>query len=551
MLRSLTVNNFILIDSLHVDFEPGFTIITGETGAGKSILLGALSLLQGAKADVSLLLDADRKCVVEGVFEVKDHQLESFFAGNELDFEPLTIIRREILDSGRSRAFVNDTPVALSLLKELAEHFIDIHSQHQNLKLNDGIFQLNIVDALAGTTEEVEHYSVDFKQYKKLLTELREIKDEIARSNEEADLWQYQFKLLEDAKLKADELTEVEEECSTLSNAEEIKLNLDSVSQHLNDDTQGILPSIKEILAYLHKISTLTSRAAALHSRMESCFIELKDIAAEVDRINDSVELDPDKLVRYRERIDLLYGLMQRFKVQDCDQLIEIREQLRQKLDHVSNADEVVKEKERQIELFFNQLKAKASAISAKRKSIIKPVETKTAGLLQDLGMPNAVFKIDIQPLELPIQSGVDDVKFLFSANSSGIPQEIGKVASGGEISRLMLAIKAVVANSLQLPTIVFDEIDSGISGEVAGKMARIIREMSNHIQIIDITHLPQVAARGNHHFLVYKNDDGKKVRTGIRLLNDNERVEHIARMLSGMQVTDAAFEHARQLLSE
>lgn len=551
MLRSLTVNNFILIDSLHVDFEPGFTIITGETGAGKSILLGALSLLQGAKADISLLLDTNRKCVVEGVFEVKNYQLESFFAENELDFEPLTIIRREISDSGRSRAFVNDSPVSLSILKEIAEKLIDIHSQHQNLKLNDGIFQLNIVDALAGTIEEVEHYSVDFKQYKRLLAELKEIKEEVARGNEEADLWQHQFMLLEDAKLKAGELTEIEEECFTLSNAEEIKINLDAVNQRLTDDNQGILPSIKEILSYLHKLSTLTSRVAALHPRMESCFIELKDIAAEVDRINDSVELDPDKLTQYRERLDLLYGLIQRFKVQNCEQLIEVREQLRQKLEHVSNADEVIKEKEQQVALFYKQLTNKAFAISAKRKSIVQPVETKIVDLLQDLGMPNAIFKIDIQLFEQPTQLGVDNVNFLFAANRSGIPQEIGKVASGGEISRLMLAIKAVVANSLQLPTIVFDEIDSGISGEVAGKMARIIRQMSQHIQVIDITHLPQVAARGNHHFLVYKDDDGQKVRTGIRLLNDDERVEHIARMLSGMQVTDAAFEHARQLLKE
>lgn len=551
MLRLLSVNNFVLIDDLKVGFDPGFSIITGETGAGKSILLGALSLLQGGKADGSTLLDATKKCVVEGAFDIANYNLSAFFEQNDLEYDDHTIIRREISENGRSRAFVNDIPVSLVVLKELTERLIDIHSQHQNLKLNDGSFQLGIVDAIANTSNLLIEFGVDYKEYKKLQAELKDLIDTIARSNAEADLWQHQFTLLEEAKIKPGELQVVEEECNTLSNAEEIKIHLTAIEQQLTADGQGVLPVLKDVLISIAKLKSLTSRAESLFPRVDSCLIELKDIQSETSRINDSVELDPDKLAACRLRLDTLYGLMQRFKVGEFDELITIREQLRERLNQVSNADEVLSEKKKQVENASKLLLKKAEAISAKRKAVVASTEKAVMDILHELGMPNALFTIQIQQLDQVSSTGIDDVKFLFAANRSGIPQEIGKVASGGEISRLMLAIKAIVAKSLKLPTIVFDEIDSGISGEVAGKLAKIIREMSANIQVIDITHLPQVAARGHQHYLVYKNDDGSKVRTGIRLLNQEERIEYIARMLSGMQVTQAAFEHAKQLLNE
>lgn len=551
MLRLLSVNNFVLIDDLQVRFDAGFSIITGETGAGKSILLGALSLLQGGKADGSTLLDASKKCVIEGAFDIANYKLQEFFSLNDIEYDDHTILRREISENGRSRAFINDLPVALPVLKDLAEKLIDIHSQHQNLKLNDGTFQLSIVDAVADNASNLAEYASDYKEYKKLQLELKELVDTMARANAEADLWQHQFTLLEEAKLKAGEFQIVEEECNTLSNAEEIKILLSSIDQYLTIDGQGILPVLKDVLINIAKLKSLTTRAELLFPRVDSCIIELKDIQSEVARINDSVELDPEKLAASRFRLDTLYGLMQRFKVAEYDELIVIREQLRDRLNQVSNADEILSEKKKQLDKATQQLLKKAHVISTKRKAVVANTEKDIMGLLHELGMPNALFSIQVVSTDVLTSAGIDEVKFLFTANRSGVPQEIGKVASGGEISRLMLAIKAIVAKSLKLPTIVFDEIDSGISGEVAGKLAKIIREMSSNIQIIDITHLPQVAARGHQQYLVYKIDDGVKVRTGIRLLNEDERIEYIARMLSGMQVTQAAFEHAKQLLNE
>jgi DNA repair protein RecN (Recombination protein N) len=551
MLKSLTVSNFVFIDELQVSFEPGFTIITGETGAGKSILLGALSLLLGGRADSNSLLDKSRKCVVEGVFDVSNYQLKTFFVKNELEFDNTVIIRREILENGRSRAFINDSPVALNVLKDLTDSLIDIHSQHQNLLLTVSNFHLDVIDTLAGNEHLLDSYAEAYKNYCFVQTQLEELKTNIQRTKAEADVWQHQFEMLDSAKLKEGELKWLEEQCEILSNAEELKLLLDSVSQRLSADEIGVLSLLKDSLQALSKLKSTMKPCDELYSRTDSTYIELKDITLEIENLNNKIELDPDKLSEYRLRLDMLYGLVQRFRVQNDTALIAVRNELENKLKLVENSDEALRLKMLEVEAAYNQTLELSHKLTETRAFAIPVAEKEISLILQELGMPNAVFVVEHKLMDELGPDGSDKIVFLFSSNKVSVPQDIAKVASGGELSRLMLAIKSVMARKRKLPTIVFDEIDTGVSGEVAGKLGNIIRSMSKNMQILDITHLPQIAARGEHHFLVYKQEDANKVNTYIRKLNHNERIEFIARMLSGDKVTSAALEHASQLLEE
>ncbi len=549
MLTRLRIQNYALIRELDVDLSPGFSIITGETGAGKSILLGALSLILGQRADSSVLNDKSVKCVVEASFRVDGLGLEELFLSNDLDFDDFAIFRREINPAGKSRAFINDSPVMLKVMQDIGFRLIDIHSQNQNLEINDQTFQMMVVDICAGNQEDLLLYKGRFSEYKKLASELREAELVNEKSKADLDYYQFQFDQLHKALLVEGEQEELEKELELLTHAEEIKSGLSNVSELLNGDDSSALNQTKTAIGLITKMIHFLPDAQGFAQRLESLHVDLKDIAQEVAWIEEKVEFDPERIRTINERLDVIYSLQQKHHVQSVNELIQLRDSFETKIVAVSMNEEEIVRLIQLKELKYAEVEAFAQGLSSRRNSIAGEVEARVLKQLFLLGMPNSKFKVDISPIPLPGTHGMDTVSFLFTANKNGALCEISKVASGGEMSRLMLAIKALISRSKALPTIVFDEIDSGVSGEIADRMGIILKEISSDMQVINITHLPQIAARGDHHYLVYKQDSAVDTTTLLRRLTKTERIEELAKMLSGENITPAAMLNAEELL--
>lgn len=549
MLNHLSISNYALIENLHVDFFEGFSVITGETGAGKSIILGALSLIMGQRADVQSLMDKSKKCVVEGIFDIINLGIEDFFDQNELDFQDHSILRREILPNGKSRAFINDTPVNINILAELAEKLLDIHSQHKTITLGDVDFQVQVVDELAGNAGILANFRQEFTFFKKLTDELDQLKVTEESARVEQDFLKFQFEELYAAQFKPFEQEEIENELKILSHAEEIKTRLGNSVEILTNDS-GLLASINNLINELKRIKSYYSEVSGLFERLEINSIDLNDISIELIRLEEKVEVDPERAAKLMERINLIYLLQTKHKVADISGLIKVKDEFEAKLSDYSSLEIQIKKVEQQLFNISKELNEEASVISKNRKKIKDSLEKQIIGIIEGLGMPRAQFKVEIEKSETLGANGFDKVKFLFNANQGGELREISKVASGGELSRLMLAVKSMVAEKKYLSTIIFDEIDIGVSGEIAGKMGGIMQGMAKNMQIIAITHLPQIAARGQHHYLVYKELDDKNTRTFLKKLPEAGRVGEIAKMLSDAQVSESAMETARELLN-
>ena len=550
MLAKLFVQNYALIKELNVEFENGLTIITGETGAGKSILLGALSLILGTRADTNVLLDKTEKCVVEGTFRISEYDLESFFNANDLDYESLAIVRREINPAGKTRAFINDTPVTLNILKELGEKLIDIHSQHQTLMLNDNAFQLNIIDSFAGTAHLKSQYSSGYARFRKLQKEFNEIKERAEKNRSDLEYYQFQMNQLEEAKLIKGEQSDLEKEQELLEHAAEIQSSLSSASMLFSSEERSVLSMLREAKVHISRISQYLADGGQLTVRLNSLYIELDDIAGEIDKYCSSIEADPARLSFINNRLDTLYSLFQKHHVKDLDELILKREEVKSFIRSVITGDERLEEVESLLKESEVSLRKLSEEISELRLKIIPEIEHKITGLLKLLGVPNAKFRILLSGTVDFTPSGTDNADFLFSANKQTDPENLARIASGGELSRVMLSLKSLLTKNNNLPTIIFDEIDSGVSGEVADKVGQILSGMGNYMQVINITHLPQVASRGSRHYHVYKEDTGDATITRVKLLSADERIIEVARLLSGSAVTETAIRNARELFN-
>jgi len=551
MLTKLFVKNYALIEELDIDFGNGLTIITGETGAGKSILLGALSLVLGSRADTSVLLNKTDKCIVEGTFNIDGYGLDGFFEKYEIDYSPITIIRREINPAGKSRAFINDTPVNLNQLSEIGDKLIDIHSQHQTLMLNESVFQLSVLDSFTETVKLREEYSKLYKEYKAYKKEYEGLRENYEKNRADFEYYSFQIEQLENAKLVAGELEELEKEQELLTHAEEIKSGLTNAADLFSsDDSPSILNMLKESKSYLSKIAGYLENGEELLGRAESVYIELDDIATEIAKIAEETEANPERLQIIRERIDLLFSLIQKHRVNNIDELLSKKIEIRNIVERLVTSDDRILELESAIANQIVELEQLAANISKSRKDVLPGVEHKVTELLKNLGMPNARFLIELTDTNDFTPTGKNRAEFMFSANKQIQPENLSKTASGGELSRVMLSLKSFLSRNSGLPTIIFDEIDSGVSGEVANKVGVILNEMGRFMQVINITHLPQVAARGNVHYHVYKDDSGETTVTRIRLLTNEERTIEIARLLSGSEITQAALSNAKELIS-
>ena len=542
MLRSLYIQNYALIEKLDISFETGFSVITGETGAGKSIILGAIGLLLGQRADVKAIRRGASKCIIEARFDIAAYGMRPFFEENELEYDEECILRREVQASGKSRAFINDTPASLAQMKELGEQLIDVHSQHQNLLLNKEGFQLNVLDILAHNDAALEKYHLRYGEWKQTERELAELMSLAEKSRSDEDYIRFQLEQLEEAHLVEGEQEELEQEAETLSHAEEIKAGLYRVEQSFVSDEGGLLSYLKDSLNTLNSLQRVYQPAKEL--------IELKDISHEVSSQSGSVEFNPVRLEEVNERLNLIYSLQQKHRVQTLDELIALTDEYRSKLSDITSYDERIAELTARKEEQYKQVKQQAELLTKARTKAAREVEKQLAARLIPLGMPNVRFQIEMGLKKEPGLQGEDTVNFLFSANKNGTLQNISSVASGGEIARVMLSIKALIAGAVKLPTIVFDEIDTGVSGEIADRMADMMQEMGDrNRQVISITHLPQIAARGRAHYKVYKKDSDTETNSHIRRLTDEERVEEIAHMLSGATLTEAALSNAKSLL--
>lgn len=551
MLRSLYIQNYALIDKLNISFERGFSVITGETGAGKSIILGAIGLLLGQRADVKAIRVGASKCVIEACFDVSNYQMQAFFDENELDYENECILRRELYASGKSRAFINDIPVQLVQMKELGEQLIDIHSQHQNLLLNKEGFQLNVLDLLAHDESLLASYQAVYTQWKETQTELEKLLERVAHDKSDEDYIRFQLEQLEEAHLSVDEQKELEQESEILSHAEEIKAGLYRVDQMLNNDEGGLLDVLKECCNALSGLHDVYPAAEALLARLESSYIELKDIAQEVVSDEEQVEFNPSRLNEVNERLNLIYSLQQKHHVDTVEELITLCNEYASRLSAITSFDEDIEILKKRCEDLYVMVQRRAAELTEARSMAAREIETQMSSRLIPLGMPNVRFVVEMGARKEPGMHGMDTVSFLFSANKNGALQNTS-VASGGEIARVMLSVKAMIAGAVKLPTIVFDEIDTGVSGEIADRMADIMQEMAdNGRQVISITHLPQIAARGRIHYKVYKKDNEMETNSHIRRLTENERIEEIAHMLSGATLTEAALDNARALLEQ
>jgi DNA repair protein RecN (Recombination protein N) len=549
MLKSLLIKNYALIDNLQLELNKGFTTVTGETGAGKSILLGALSLILGQRAEISLLKDKSKKCVVEVLFQINGYQLEAFFEANQLDYNDILIVRREINTNGVSRAFINDTPVNLGLLKDLSDKLIDIHSQHQNLLLSNFQFQLKVVDSFSQHRDKLTSYRNLFLENKKILNEYEQVKANADKARQDSDYYKFQFDQLFNAKLTENEQVKLESDLEILSHTEEIKESLSKVLFNLTENENNILSGLKEIQNSLSLICRFYSPASELNNRFSVINIELKDIINEISNLNDKLEFNPGQLDLIKERLDIIYRLEQKHNVNNVRDLIDKMNELDKKLGEILSFDAEIEKLKKQITDNNDLLNNLSSDISKKRLSVIPEIEKKVLLSLYELGMPNASFKIQIKKSGNLNINGNDDITFLFSANKNVEPLDISKVASGGELSRVMLCIKSLIAKSASLPTVIFDEIDSGISGEIGYKMGKIMKKMSEKMQVVTITHLPQIAANGEFHYVVFKDDSEDTVHTRIKLLEQNERITEIAKLLSGKKLTETSLKNAKELL--
>lgn len=550
MLKQLYIKNFTLIDELNIQMHPGFSVITGETGAGKSIILGAIGLLLGNRADSKSIKAGRDRCVIEAHFDLSKYDLQQFFTDNDID-EDLsdTIIRRELTAAGKSRAFINDTPVSLTKMRELGEQLVDIHSQHQNLLLQKEDFQLNVVDIIAQDEKQRKNYEAAYNQYKQANQKLNDLKAEIEKNRENEDFLRFQFKELDEAQLQNGEQEELEQEYEMLSHSEDIKTALYQADNHLSGDDGNIIERLKQTSEQLANIKDVYPEVTELLERIDSSYIELKDIAQEVNGLTDHVEFDPARLETINERLDKLNSLQQKFHVRDLGELIETYHQLKEQLSHIDHSDEDVEAMEQEVTQLLENAQKQAKELTAIRTKAAKKVEEEMKQRLIPLGIPNVRFSISLTEKPLSHDGG-DKVSFLFSANKSTPLQPVTQVASGGEIARVMLSLKAMISGAVKLPTIIFDEIDTGVSGKIAEKMAQIMVEMGNHErQVLSITHLPQIAAMGSHHYKVSKEETDNGTISRMTELSQQERVQEIAQMLSGSDVSEAALANAKELL--
>ena len=550
MLKQLYIKNFTLIDTLDMEFRSGFSVITGETGAGKSIILGAIGLLLGQRADSKSVKMGTDKCVIEAHFDLSRYGMDRFFDENEIEFDAEdTIIRRELTSAGKSRAFINDTPVALSMLKELGEQLVDVHSQHQNLLLNKQDFQLSVVDIIADDTKELADYQQTYVRYQELKKEEQRLREDIEQGRQQVDFMQFQYDELTNARLSDGEQEELERRSETMSHSEDIKTALYEAESALEGDESGVVGNLKKAVSALQGIEHVYPEVAELAERMNSCYIELKDAAAEVSGKMEDVDFDPAELDMVNTRLDRIYELQKKYKVERVDQLLAIQEELGRKLSNIENSDEALAEIERQVSETLKDAQRKAELLTEKRRVAAGVIEKQMRERLVPLGMPNVRFEIAVEQETLG-HSGQDKVSFLFSANTSTPLEPVAQVASGGEIARVMLSLKAMISGAVKLPTIIFDEIDTGVSGKIAEQMARMMSEMGHcDRQVISITHLPQIAALGSTHYKVYKDETAQGTTTHMLMLNDEERVREIAQMLSGSDVSEAAIQNAKELL--
>jgi len=551
MLRKLSVQNYVLIEQLAVEFHQGLNIITGETGAGKSILLGALSLILGERADKAALLDASKKCIVEAEFVVERKSIADFFRAHELDIEPTIIIRREITAEGKSRSFINDTPVTLSQLKELSELLVDVHSQHETLFLRQSKFQLSVLDAFAKTEDDLIRYKTAFYDYQKNKKRLTELEEEEKKSKADSDYYLFLFNELDKAGLKEGEQELLEDELNTMTHSEEIKGNLNLITTELNGSEDNFLNRIARIQLLLQQSAKHHSQLNDLSERLKSVSIEMKDIAAEVEVVSDEITFDPARIEEINSRLNDIYRLQQKHRAKTVAELINLKSDFESKLKNIESLDEQLATLRLQVDELKKSLITSAKKLSAKRNKAIPEAEKEIIALLSSVNMPNAVFKIadEVSTEDNFNADGIDEVRFLFSANKGVSLREISKAASGGELSRLMLCIKAAVAKLMSLPTIIFDEIDTGISGETAMNVGKVLKQLSLRHQLIAITHLPQIAGRGEAHYYIYKEAGPQKTSAKIKLLNKDERIVEIAKMLSGEKPTAVAMENAKELL--
>ncbi len=550
MLKRLYIKNYALIDELDMEFHGGFSVITGETGAGKSIILGAIGLLLGQRADSKTVKTGADKCVIEAHFDLSRYQMRPFFEDNDIEYDAEdTIIRRELTAAGKSRAFINDTPAALTMLKELGEQLVDVHSQHQNLLLSKQDFQLSVVDIIAGDAKEREAYQQAFARYQDLRKEEERVRDEIEAGRQNADFMQFQYDELEKARLSDGEQEELEQRSDTMTHSEDIKTALYEAESALQGDEAGIVGQLKKGITALQGIARVYPDATELAERMNSCYIELKDVASEVSTKLEDIDFDPSELESVNARLDKIYDLQKKYRVDTVVALLDIQSDLQRKLATIENSDETLAELQRQAAEALQEVQARADVLTAKRRKAAAGIEQQMRERLVPLGMPHVRFEISVTQ-EAPGRSGQDRVAFLFSANTSTPLQPVAQVASGGEIARVMLALKVMISGAVKLPTIIFDEIDTGVSGKIAEQMARMMAEMGHSDrQVISITHLPQIAALGSTHYKVYKEESAQGTVSRMQMLTDDERVREIAQMLSGSDVSEAAIQNARELL--
>lgn len=552
MLKQLYIRNFTLIDELDIKLYPGFSVITGETGAGKSIILGAIGLLLGNRADSKAIKSGKERCVIEAHFDLSRYDMKGFFDDNDIDFDAEdTIIRRELTSAGKSRAFINDTPVPLTKMRELGEQLVDIHSQHQNLLLQKEDFQLNVVDILAQDAEHIKAYQAVYQQYRSALSRLEQLKQELIKNRENEEFMRFQHKELDEAHLEPGELEQLEQESDILNHSEEIKSALYEADHSLSDDEGSILQLLRNASYSISNIREIYPEVAELSDRLDSSYIELKDIAQEISSSLDRIDFDPARLEQLNTRLDQLNTLLQKFHVETVEELIETRDLLAQQLEHIDNGNEDIEILQKEVDQKLIKAMSAAHSLSSLRKKVAKSIETEMKNRLVPLGIPNVRFEIEFA--EKPLcRDGADKVSFLFSANRSTPLQPISQVASGGEIARVMLSLKAMISGAVKLPTIIFDEIDTGVSGKIAEKMAEIMTEMGNqNRQVISITHLPQIAAMGSHHYKVMKEETLTGTISQMRELTPAQRVEEIAQMLSGSDISQAALANAKELINK
>jgi DNA repair protein RecN (Recombination protein N) len=550
MIASLHIENYVLISRLDIEFKSGFSVITGETGAGKSIILGALGLILGQRADSKTIKESASKCIIEGSFRIGDYRLHDFFEQNDLDYSDECLIRREISSGGKSRSFINDTPVGLQQLKELGDKLIDIHSQHQNLLLANDRFQLQVVDTISKSQPELQAYQQQFHAHQKCLQTLATLKDTAQQQKAESDFLQFQFNQLSEAQLSDGEQEQQEQELQLLLHAEEIKTELSRAAYLIDNENGSAITPLKEALIALRRAEKNYPNSSEWLQRLESAVIELRDIAAELDKTQENIDVDPAKAEQIKQRLDLLYTLEQKHRVGSVEELIALRDKIDQQLQQIESLDDEIERLEKESKKLYEEILNAGAKLSAKRKVALPQIEKHLVSQLKQLGMPEIRFEVRMTPRIEWNTTGNDDIQFYFSANKNSQLQPVAETASGGEISRVMISLKSLVASTKSLPTIIFDEIDMGISGEVANAMSLIMKNLGTYMQVIAITHLPQIAAQGSEHYKVFKNNTKETTETSIKQLSANERVTEIASMLSGNSISQAAIENAKQLLS-